>query len=242
MRKTIIALMMLSYVAGAETETNTYSAKINRETVTTDEGTTQDQISATFGSDSPIARVDLWNCINTANGDELGFKNTSVNPNTLSPDLNVGSGDSWSITMQFTPQMDLKSVVELNSITLTVYAFNNGGTAQNADNLARDVSFTLMDGNTELATTIKELGNSNNNTNYQQDFEITFDSPITVSSRMTPKFTLTVTNANDNTSTGTYIGLSNIVLGASVPAIPEPTTATLSLLALAGLAARRRRK
>jgi hypothetical protein len=32
------------------------------------------------------------------------------------------------------------------------------------------------------------------------------------------------------------------MLAAATPSVPEPTTATLSLLALAGLAARRRRK
>ena len=45
-------------------------------------------------------------------------------------------------------------------------------------------------------------------------------------------------DANENTST---VGVKNISV-ASTPAVPEPATATLSLLALAGLCARRRRK
>ncbi len=40
----------------------------------------------------------------------------------------------------------------------------------------------------------------------------------------------------------TTVTLSKIDISEEVPAVPEPTTATLSLLALAGLAARRRRK
>ena len=36
--------------------------------------------------------------------------------------------------------------------------------------------------------------------------------------------------------------MSSVTVNPSAPAVPEPTTATLSLLALAGLAARRRRK
>ncbi len=43
-----------------------------------------------------------------------------------------------------------------------------------------------------------------------------------------------------NSWEGNYIPVTTITL--STPAVPEPTTATLSLLALAGLAARRRRK
>ena len=39
---------------------------------------------------------------------------------------------------------------------------------------------------------------------------------------------------------GNYVPVTTVTL--STPAVPEPTTATLSLLALAGLAARRRRK
>ena len=43
-----------------------------------------------------------------------------------------------------------------------------------------------------------------------------------------------------NSWEGNYMPVTTITL--STPAVPEPTTATLSLLALAGLAARRRRK
>ena len=43
-----------------------------------------------------------------------------------------------------------------------------------------------------------------------------------------------------NSWEGQYIPVTTVTL--STPAVPEPTTATLSLLALAGLAARRRRK
>lgn len=43
-----------------------------------------------------------------------------------------------------------------------------------------------------------------------------------------------------NSWEGNYVPVTTVTL--STPAVPEPTTATLSLLALAGLAARRRRK
>ena len=50
-------------------------------------------------------------------------------------------------------------------------------------------------------------------------------------------FTINNTNGSHSASFN-YASIT----GAVVPAVPEPTTATLSLLALAGLAARRRRK
>ncbi len=59
-------------------------------------------------------------------------------------------------------------------------------------------------------------------------------------------FTLAI-NAVADSSGGTYLGLSEMTLfgtlvtDGTTEAIPEPTTATLSLLALAGMAARRRK-
>ena len=50
----------------------------------------------------------------------------------------------------------------------------------------------------------------------------------------------TYKNNTINSWEGQYIPVTTVTL--STPAVPEPTTATLSLLALAGLAARRRRK
>ena len=50
-------------------------------------------------------------------------------------------------------------------------------------------------------------------------------------------------SAEGGTSGGTKISVTDVSMVATVtPSIPEPATATLSLLALAGLAARRRRK
>ncbi|MBR3902842.1 MAG: PEP-CTERM sorting domain-containing protein [Akkermansia sp.] len=51
----------------------------------------------------------------------------------------------------------------------------------------------------------------------------------------------TANHPTGNAGGGTTVTVSNIALSYT-PAVPEPATATLSLLALAGLAARRRRK
>lgn len=49
-------------------------------------------------------------------------------------------------------------------------------------------------------------------------------------------------SAVGGTNGGTKISVTDVAMSATTAPIPEPTTATLSLLALAGLAARRRRK
>ena len=65
----------------------------------------------------------------------------------------------------------------------------------------------------------------------------TYDADVVGASQL---FVLwTANHPSGNAGGGTAITVSNIALSYSVP---EPTTATLSLLALAGLAARRRRK
>lgn len=56
------------------------------------------------------------------------------------------------------------------------------------------------------------------------------------------KIVVTLEGGNGENTTGDWAMASMSNLTISTPAVPEPTTATLSLLALAGLAARRRRK
>ena len=61
------------------------------------------------------------------------------------------------------------------------------------------------------------------------------DNYITLTAGASRDLALVVSKVSGN---GSFVGLT----GASFAVIPEPATATLSLLALAGLAARRRRK
>lgn len=83
--------------------------------------------------------------------------------------------------------------------------------------------------------------------------KFTFDfsaAPVTFSVGNSLTFTFNSTASGEDSSYGVFKGIEGPVVSdtwkASVQlkavAIPEPTTATLSLLALAGLAARRRRK
>lgn len=71
--------------------------------------------------------------------------------------------------------------------------------------------------------------------------EVTYDTADVKSSTLFAVWT--ANPSTGNAGGGTAINISNIGLSyTAAPAVPEPTTATLSLLALAGLAARRRRK
>ncbi len=73
--------------------------------------------------------------------------------------------------------------------------------------------------------------------------------PWTLAAGESISFDVTAANSTLFSCTrGTYAGIKQLTFNGSVAsastgdAIPEPATATLSLLALAGLAARRRRK
>ncbi len=69
--------------------------------------------------------------------------------------------------------------------------------------------------------------------------ELTTYTVTGVTADETGEIVFTINNTNGSHSASfNYASIT----GAVVPAVPEPTTATLSLLALAGLAARRRRK
>lgn len=66
---------------------------------------------------------------------------------------------------------------------------------------------------------------------------INFDEPLELVDNQTYTLKLEIARSQGNTS-GFFVGLGNVALKT----IPEPTTTTLSLLALAGLALHRRRK
>ena len=71
------------------------------------------------------------------------------------------------------------------------------------------------------------------------DVSVTYDKALVEPSQLFVLWTANPSGeGNTNASGGTAVNVSNI----GVSYIPEPATATLSLLALAGLAARRRRK
>lgn len=115
--------------------------------------------------------------------------------------------------------------------------FQNGGTnTLTFDNLTLDPSqtyaFVFLTGTTtaEQAALITDA----NFVNYSNWFQVQVSYPTSM-----PSGSGTISKTSLNTG---YIPTVSYNFTVSSPAVPEPATATLSLLALAGLAARRRRK
>jgi len=252
MKKTIITLLALAGVAGAAIEKE-YSANIVRS------GTAVNaDVTATFDDDSPISFLTFTDCrtgsekeyIKDEDGvaipDEggniqytnlLGYKNTNFNNNTLTPDINVGNVGGWVIDMTFTMNQQLPtSYIEISSFAFNAFIFNgSGGSHDLNDNKERTISFTLFDGNTKLGSADYTFTGKESDNSSEWLHRVEFDTPIKVFSRGITQFRLEV---EEEKSEGTFVGVKGVTIGV----IPEPTTATLSLLALAGLVTRRRRK
>ena len=160
----------------------------------------------------------------------------------LRPDLNMNTGNSW--TLSFTLTNESSSTITLNSVNFDSFIFNGSGKKHEDDDILRQARFTLTladsSGNILLGSSDVTFTSS---TIYDTDADtvITITSPMEVEAGKSVQFNLTV--GRDNlTNAGAFVGLKGVTFNGETAAIPEPTTATLSLLALAGLAARRRRK
>ena len=232
MKKTLIALLALSGAAMGADYTGTFS-------------------NASTSSPTPIFEFnnpDLPLTL-TLSDYSAGYNgNGSLNAGSLRPNVNVGGaivnsveqdGTPWSAN--FTLQNNSAETITLGSITFDAYAFNAGGAAQAADTLTRKINFTLTGGiQSSVVHSFTNETDPNDSTKKIEHWDdnptLTF-TPIEISSGDKLTFTLKVSESD---SKGCYVGLTGVTF--STPNVPEPTTATLSLLALAGLAARRRRR
>lgn len=161
---------------------------------------------------------------------------TTVNTAELRPNTNVGSAQGWSLDFTLTNNSSTEAIT-LTSLTFDTVIFAGSGAYQ-GNSTERDFVFTLTCGDVTLNTgNLTIAGNTTANpTNGVVTF--TFDSAVELAANESIAIGLDV--AKGTTNPGCFLGLKSI--SATGVTIPEPTTATLSLLALAGLAARRRRK
>lgn len=166
----------------------------------------------------------------------------------LSPDVNVGNGGTWSFT--FTLTNNYAESVTLNSLDLGVVMFAGSGAAQTAA-ADRAVTFTLSwDGDGSVSTSNVLHGNGTYGsvnilgTSTKPSLDLS-DSALTLGAGASKTFTLTASkfvNGTESQMQGCFYGLRELGFDISSTCVPEPTTATLSLLSLVGLASRRRRK
>jgi len=233
MKKTIIALMTLAGIA-----------------VATETDTTPITLSATFTSDITAVCPEGVSYDVTIQG--LSVENKSGGNymvDYLRPNLNMNTGDSW--TLSFSLENKTNGTITLNSVNFDSFIFNGSGVQHENDTQTRQAQFTLTDvssnvlGTTDvtfcLPNSAPEGETSNAIWNTDQDANITLSSAVELAAGESIQFKLTV-GKGDLVNPGAYVGLKGVTFTGETTLVPEPTTATLSLLALAGLAARRRRK
>ncbi len=181
------------------------------------------------------------------------------------PSVDVGQGKTWTMTAHY----DLNDGVAFNFVNFktTVVTNNSDGGLFTDHDTPRSVTITITIYDTESD---EELGYGEktitfaSETAYLQGVGCAFedsDGTLTMKSDYIDKdfyITITASNPDGNEESETvYYGIQSVNLSLTqtdvilspeedldtpVATIPEPTTATLSLLALAGLTARRRRR
>ncbi|MBE6418343.1 MAG: PEP-CTERM sorting domain-containing protein [Akkermansiaceae bacterium] len=170
------------------------------------------------------------------NGTYEQDKFTKVNTDFYSPKiqfLNNYEGRYW--TLNFSITNGTSSDITLNSLSLTLKGVNaDGNTWTNSQYGIGDISLSILDDQeTVLGTSTVTIGKDGSSVTGN----IEFSNGITLGQKPL-KLSLQVKDAA-NGMTG-FVALTGGTF--TYKTIPEPATATLSLLALCGLAARRRRK
>ena len=245
MKKTLITLMALAGVSiGAEQlwTIDMTKAKNDANRITIEEGASY---SAGYWSNGIISSQgttitnDQKIALNDQSGD-LGFRlkdEFSLTLNAVITDpvstktsgnsaiavlMQIGEGNDWNFKI---------GVDENNQFVFTTngYELIQGDTSNNGYLTSGAHTFILTFGN---ATTIDESGRPDGEMNLYVDGVLSASAKIDGNNR--PGI------AGTYSSITAYSGVVSV--SSPVPSVPEPATATLSLLALAGLAARRRRK
>lgn len=222
MKKTLITLFALAGVAAAETLTFEVERDANAVTFAFDEVTVQEILTMTYTD---------WS-YNGGGNNNVGSWQSPTNAayqNSFSPDaqLRGNTTDSW--TMNFTVTNNTEEEITLTQFTFDAYGINGGGSDKTAE---IPVTLTLAGITTNIS--LAYAGHTTTGT-----LDLAGDNAITIGANETVSLALTMTARNGY---NTYSGITAGSVTYTTPVIPEPTTATLSLLALAGLAARRRRK
>ena len=224
MKKTIIALMALACAANADTIWTTGFTVAN------------DGSWALSEEDTTVLSSQNWD-LTKADGTDLS--STAANAAELRPNTNVGTAQGWSL--DFTLENPSGKALTLNSLTFDTLIFAGTGGYQGTDT-NRDFMFTLTYGEQSVSTgnwTIEGNGAATPGNGV-----VTIDLGAGVELGVGESLDITFEVAKGTSNPGCFLGLKSISAAGTVsaPAVPEPTTATLSLLALAGLAARRCRK
>ena len=244
MKKTLIALLALTGVAVASEEaTETYAVTFaGCATSTTD--ALIDNVTLEVEGEMTAKLTSLVNSDSTS----IGLVTTGTagaDATVFTPNSNVGNGAPWTATFKFDNVNN--ALASLDSITLDAVIFQGSGNYHpSGTTWTGNIVFTstITTGTASDAVTLGSYTSTLTPQRGQDDgvFEVTLaptteGSPIDLTGVSSFNMTLALT---ETLSGGAFVGLKGMELTGQL--VPEPTTATLSLLALAGLAARRRRK
>lgn len=240
MKKTIVALMALAGVTMADETPTLYSGDFSWSSST--------PLTFTFEGDSPLTVTATSNygykAFTTATDAYLTqtYEATDTRPaittplsQTYTPARNVGTEGSWTLTL--TIKNEGEQSLQISALTLSAFTFSGQGDFNNG---VQDITFTVAKSETTIGSTdvaFPSGGANNGDSPTLGDYGVTL-TPFTIEQGKNAIITITASEKVDRN--GTFVGLQGISFTTNV--VPEPTTATLSLLALAGLAARRRRR
>ncbi len=219
MKKTIIALMALAGLAAADTYTASTPAKSAAGAQGNYFGFTLSFDNATYLTTDVPAATEL-----SLDSITLQSRSDSATAAAMKVAVYKYVGDSTTGTFLGLSETTLENVAVDTTYTLSF----NGITVNSSDRY----QFLYVDANTteDLATF-----------DGYKAAAMAWGTAVTNSfSTQIPGGWGTYKGSGINSWEGNYVPVTTITL--STPAVPEPTAATLSLLALAGLAARRRRK
>lgn len=186
-------------------------------------------LTFSFEADSPFDISELSSTYVYKNVTSEGYTGT------YSPDINVGNGGSW--TLSFNLKNTTEEAITLTSISVDLYTFNSDGEIQ-PGNTQRSITLTLGGGVTGSASMTHNSVTGNGEV---ATYALNMEAPVEIAAGSSIAITLTATRQEKETK-GTFVGLTGATFSTPTQMVPEPATATLSLLALAGLAVRRRRR
>ncbi len=232
MKKTLVLICSLAAVAQAADITFTYDPATN--------------LASTAVTATPTASGATAGSVTLTGATSL--KTGGYADNLFTPSINVGNNNTWTYTLSFTVLSDMTT----DSVSVAMITSNASGNTQNTGRKYSN-TLTLAGGELNLApvTVAGEYGSdSTTPTSPVYDINagevtdgsgaiVTFALGQEVTLAAGETYTLTLEATRGAETNGYFVGISAIQVNEVVP---EPATATLSLLALAGLAARRRRK
>ena len=252
MKKTLIALMALAGIASAAS-------------IGYDEMTDAQKAGVTKSwadSQTLVASSDIWSNLNTGTSFTISFDIANIN--NVSSDVTLAcfagahNQSGWEdgklqVRMSAAGELTLYNTPGGNDGTKyfdgstpgnpTVSAYSAGLGLTAADSLTATTTYTFVSDTTSQTFTIyKDGAQIGQWTNWNTDTGLNgaqLGGRWGGGNRLTGDASVDFDNVTIWNNALTADEVSSIVIA---PAIPEPTTATLSLLALAGLAARRRRK